>query len=185
MPQKTTRDLRTYVQIIRGDTLMRSCIRGTFRRRLLSTKSRAYYCWLQFWPPVSYVVLDYCPLDQHMHYRHAFTVTLLLTTVLASYFLCGSRLLPARPHALQAFNVCLLFNIYPINLDRISVACSSGLPLLDRSKLLPALRCSRLFKKNCSPGGHCCTRSVNPQRYFGRPIKRWVRNDVQIIRGVT
>ena len=93
-------------------------------------------------------------------------------SVLASYFLCGSRLLPARPHALQAFNVCLLFNIYPINLDRISVACSSGLPLLDRSKLLPALRCSRLFLKKISPGGHCCTRSVNPQRYFGRPIKR-------------
>ena len=35
--------------------------------RLLSSKSRAYCCCLHFWLPIACVVLDNCPIDQHMH----------------------------------------------------------------------------------------------------------------------
>ena len=62
--------IRTDVQIIAGDTSMKSCARGALRRRLLSTKSKAYRCCLQLWLTIVCVVLEYCPLDQHMHYGH-------------------------------------------------------------------------------------------------------------------
>ena len=42
----------------------------------------------------------------------------------------SSGLLPARPtHALRICYVCLFFDSYPLNLERIAVACSSGFPL--------------------------------------------------------
>ena len=56
--KRTTDAIRS--KIVWGDTSMRSCARGALRRRFLSAKSRAYCCC-----PLG---LDYCPLDQHMHY---------------------------------------------------------------------------------------------------------------------
>ena len=67
--------------------------------RLLSAKSRMHCFYLQFWIFITYEVLDYCPLDQHMHYS------------------------------------------------------------------------ARDLLNTCSPGDHCCTRSVNSQRILdARPI---------------
>ena len=98
---------------------MRLCARGALRRRLLSAKSRAYFCRCR---------------------NSGFPLP------------ASSGLLPARPtHALRTCYVCLLFDFYPLNLERIAVACSSGFPLPASSRLLTArpthaVRCSRSFK---------------------------------------
>ena len=58
---------------------------------------------------------------------------------------------PRPTHALRRCYVCFLFDFYPLNLERIVVACSFGFPLPASSRLLPArptlsLRCSMSFK---------------------------------------
>ena len=63
----------------------------------------------------------------------------MLSATLTSHCPLDSGLLPARPtHALRTCYVCLVFGFYPLNLERIAVACSSGFPFPASSGLLPA-----------------------------------------------
>ena len=65
-------------------------------------------------------------------------------------------------------------NFYPLNLERIAVACNSGFPLLASSRLLPAkpthaLRCSRSFKTLVVRAPDAVLGSVDPQTHRFSP----------------
>ena len=141
--------IRSHVQSRLGDTSMRLCARDALRRRLLSAESRAYYCCLQLWHPITrYIVLDYCPLDQHV-----------ITEMLC---LLALRLLSVK---FRAYCCCLQF--------WLPIACvvPDYCPL-DQHMHYGALN----ILKTCSPGAHYCARSVNPNRILD--VWPWCDNAV-------